>query len=295
MDKHFLKENRIHGDILFPLETYGMSYWGPNSNLNCHWHDELELLLVTEGRAVFQIETAFYEADVGHVLFINSGELHAAYPADDKPWSFRAVVFNPAFLKSEGYDSVRIKYLDPMDKKLLLPPRHMKHGTSWEKSIAASLRELFTAYEEKAPCYEIKIKGLLLLMLSQLLANGTWGRPDDGTSRETQKTERIKRILSHIHEHYGRKITLEELASQINMSEGHFCRFFKEMVNKSPVDYMNYFRVNKAAALLKEDDRKIIEIAMEVGFDNTSYFISLFKHYMGTTPTGYRKGSRQEP
>jgi predicted Rossmann fold flavoprotein len=71
--------------------------------------------------------------------------------------------------------------------------------------------------------------------------------------------------------------------------EGHFCRFFKRLVRKTPVEYINYYRVNRAVKLLENEDAKIIEIAMDVGFDSFSYFISMFKRYMKCTPSQYRK------
>ncbi|NLV35906.1 MAG: helix-turn-helix transcriptional regulator, partial [Clostridiaceae bacterium] len=63
---------------------------------------------------------------------------------------------------------------------------------------------------------------------------------------------------------------------------------FKHYFKRTPMDYLNYYRITQAIKLLEETELKVLEVAMEVGFDNISYFISTFKHYVGITPSKYR-------
>ena len=72
-----LKENKTHGDILFPFALYEMEYQTPATILDCHWHDELEFLLLTQGEGVFQVGTHQYELKEGQALFIHAGEIHS--------------------------------------------------------------------------------------------------------------------------------------------------------------------------------------------------------------------------
>lgn len=95
--------------------------------------------------------------------------------------------------------------------------------------------------------------------------------------------------MAYINSHAHEPIRLREIADEIGMSEGHFCRFFKQMVQKSPVEYINYHRIQKACRLLEQSDRKVVDIALDVGFDNLSYFIATFKKWKGLTPSQYRK------
>ena len=92
----------------------------------------------------------------------------------------------------------------------------------------------------------------------------------------------------YIDHNYKQKLTVMELASQIQMSEGHFSRFFKSLVRMTPMEYINTTRINKACTLLQKSDRKMLDIAMDVGFQNQSYFIRLFKKQKGCTPREYR-------
>ncbi|MNP38977.1 Bifunctional transcriptional activator/DNA repair enzyme AdaA [compost metagenome] len=114
-------------------------------------------------------------------------------------------------------------------------------------------------------------------------------RSDRSSTGSHDKVERIKNVLNYIHEHYPEPLKLKDLASEINMSEGHFCRFFKQMVQKTPIDYMNNYRIQKACKLLENSNQKMVDIAMDVGFDNLSYFITVFKQHKKSTPSQYRK------
>ncbi|MNC51581.1 HTH-type transcriptional regulator CdhR [compost metagenome] len=88
--------------------------------------------------------------------------------------------------------------------------------------------------------------------------------------------------------HYSRPISIRELADLIPMSEGQFCRFFKAMTRQTPIEYLNAYRITQANELLRFTDRKIADIAMEVGFGHISYFIKVYRKVMKTTPSRYR-------
>lgn len=108
------------------------------------------------------------------------------------------------------------------------------------------------------------------------------------SKKDLTKTELLKKVLHYIDHNYKQKLTVMDLASQIQMSEGHFSRFFKSLVLMTPMQYINTTRNNKACTLLQKSDRKMLDIAMDVGFQNQSYFIRLFKKQKGCTPREYR-------
>jgi AraC-like DNA-binding protein len=95
-----------------------------------------------------------------------------------------------------------------------------------------------------------------------------------------------------MHNNYSQKLSTREISAYLDISEGHFCRLFKQYFKRTPVEYLNYYRITRATKLLEETELKVLEVAMEVGFDNISYFISTFKHYVGTTPSKYRRENR---
>ncbi|HAA25913.1 MAG TPA: AraC family transcriptional regulator [Ruminiclostridium sp.] len=289
MVKDSLKENRVHGDIMFPLVTYHMECDSKADILDCHWHDEFEFLLVTGGRAVFQIGTRYYNVSEGQAIVIPSGEIHAGFHYDNSHCNYSAVVFNLNFLSSSTYDVIQNKYISPLQKNLYMLPAYIKGESEWEKEIIYELNRIFAVAGTKRDAYEMLIKSSLYRIFSILLPNCDPKVPAGKREASSDKMENIKRALEYIHKNFDRKIRLNDLARLSNMSEGHFCRFFKKLVRKTPVEYINYYRVNRAAKLLQNEDAKVIEIAMDVGFDSFSYFISMFKRYMKCTPSQYRK------
>lgn len=289
MDKGALKENKPHGSLMLPLSFHEMKVDDTANILDCHWHEELEFLLVTEGKALFQIEACSYEVKKGEAIFINRDELHAGFAIEHSPCHYRAIVFSPVFLSSRNSDDVQNKYITPLVNGHFLVPKHIKPDTSWGSSIISKLFEIFVLAEEKEAAYELIIKANLYFMLSKLLTAEEGKLQLLESTENSYKTERLKEVLNFIHDNYKEQITVKQLADKINMSEGHFTRFFKQMTNRTPIDYINSYRINMAAKLLESSQKKILDIAMEVGFTNFSYFINTFKKYMNCTPSKYLK------
>ena len=107
--------------------------------------------------------------------------------------------------------------------------------------------------------------------------------------KKDYKIDLIKKILNYIHENYNDKIYIEDLALEANMNVQYFCRFFKSVIGKTPVEYINSYRIEKATELLQTETLSISNIALSVGIDNFSYFVKQFKKYKNCTPSQYRK------
>ncbi|WP_433615862.1 AraC family transcriptional regulator [Paenibacillus cellulositrophicus] len=291
MNRETLRENRVHGHPLYPVSIYPrVEQLNGQSILDCHWHDEMEFIVLHQGSAVFQLDMTYVEVRAGEALFVNSGEIHSGMLASQEPCIFSAVVFSADLLSSPDFDIIQEKYIDPLMKKSFMPRQHITGNSEWEKDILDALHRIICENEAKVPAYELSTKAHLLRIFALLSAQAPLG--ENSKSRPTgshDKVERLKTALHYIHDHYAEPLKLKELAGQINMSEGHFCRFFKQMTQKSPVEYVNHYRVLKACKLLENTDKKIVEVAMDVGFDNLSYFITVFKHHKGCTPSKYRK------
>lgn len=282
-----LKENRIHGSLMYPVSVYRMDDIEEETVLECHWHEEPELILVTQGRALFQIGTIPYEVHAGEAVFVNSGEIHTAYQMEHESCSFVATVFSMSLLNSAGYDMIQARFIDPLLRKQMGLPVHIRGQEVWEQEVLTLLTQIVDINEQQTVTCELTTKAYLYLIFAQMIEHmDTQVAPIPAPS---DKVQRLKKVLGHIHDNYQQPLRLRELAEQINMSEGHFCRFFKSLTQKSPIDYINRYRTQQACRLLQSSDRKIVDISLEVGFDSLSYFISVFKQHRGSTPSQYRK------
>lgn len=284
-----LKENRMHGDASFPLDAYHMDIAPGAVVLDCHWHEELEFLIVTSGKAIFQINAEYIDVHAGEGIFVNSGELHAGYPIDDSPCSYEAVVFSPSFLHNGPLDLIYSRYIEPILQNRLTFDRHLTGKIPWQGELLQRLEKTTRCVLDKTPVYELQSKSELFGALTLLAANGTC---ENGRVRGTTadlRMEKLKTALKYIQENYPQKFSTQDISALLAISEGHFCRIFRQYFKRTPMEYLNYYRITQAVRLLEETEHKILEIAMETGFDNLSYFIGTFRHFMGTTPSKYRR------
>lgn len=73
------------------------------------------------------------------------------------------------------------------------------------------------------------------------------------------------------------------------MNPQYLCRIFKQITSLSPIDYVNYLRIEQACTLLTTTTMPIIEIALDCGFNDCSYFARVFQKRKGVAPSEYRK------
>ena len=117
---------------------------------------------------------------------------------------------------------------------------------------------------------------------------------DTVSSRSGQRAEQLKPALEYIEAHYGQSITLETLARLTGLSTKYFCRYFKAIVHRSPIDYVNYYRIECASYFLSTSDMTVAEIAQHCGYNDSSFFIKQFRRYKHTTPRQYKVSLRPE-
>ena len=117
------EEKQQHGTVELPVGLHKMSYpAGTDAIFYLHWHQEFEILMVTEGEINFEIEERKYLLQEGDGVFINSNLLHSARAVDGKPCSFFAIDFHYQFLHEDIHSRFGRKYLKPvLDGKIIFP------------------------------------------------------------------------------------------------------------------------------------------------------------------------------
>ena len=99
----------------------------------------------------------------------------------------------------------------------------------------------------------------------------------------------LNQIDKEISEHYMEKLSLKYLSEKYYINSAYLGQIFKKQYSTSFKDYLNAYRIEKAAELLKRSDDKIYKIAEKVGYNNTDYFINKFVQLKEKTPLQYRK------
>ena len=110
--------------------------------------------------------------------------------------------------------------------------------------------------------------------------------------RSTGQLEPFKRVIGYIEENYASRIMLADLAKTAGMTPKYFCSFFYSMTRKTPIEYVNSYRIERACEQLITSDTSITDIGLNCGFNEISYFIKTFRRHVGTTPHQYRKKMR---
>ncbi len=283
-----MKESRRHGDELLPIVQYCIGPEDGFSSVDCHWHSEMELFCVMRGTVTIQCGTSLFEAHKGDIAFFNSGELHAVIPADNaRDLFFRAIVFSPDYLCGTTNDILRVKYVSPVMNGELRLPSLIRVGMPLHDRIAPAFDEIYTLLQDRPAFFEFAAKAQMVLAFGALVENGETA---DGAQRHGAAAASIKKAIQYIQANYRTALTIDGLSEIAGMSEGHFCRVFKQYTLKTPVQFINGVRLTHAADQLANSNKRVLDIAMDCGFNSVSYFIEVFRESFGITPSKYRKG-----
>ncbi len=109
------------------------------------------------------------------------------------------------------------------------------------------------------------------------------------TRHSPNGTAIVENVRQYMDRHYANEISLTSLAEQFHINSAYLSEMFKELVGQNFSDYLVNLRMDKARALLKDEQLKIIEIAHLVGYSNSGYFSTVFKRRFGQKPLDYRK------
>ena len=99
---------------------------------------------------------------------------------------------------------------------------------------------------------------------------------------------RLRRIEDHVEAHLAQDIRVADLARLVGLSAGHLHRAFRETTGRTPLEFINRRRVERAAAILAAEEPTIAEVALRVGFLSPSHFSRTFRRVTGRNPSARR-------
>lgn len=108
------------------------------------------------------------------------------------------------------------------------------------------------------------------------------------SQRENISNYTIKRALDYIRNHYQESISLEKVAASLDITPEYLSTLFNREMEQNFSVFLKRFRISHAKRLLKDTDKKIYEIAKEVGYTDAKYFNRVFKDVEGVSPGDYR-------
>lgn len=110
------------------------------------------------------------------------------------------------------------------------------------------------------------------------------------SSRLGSDSQRLARkAMVFIHENFARPLSREDLARNVNASDGHLARCFRQETGLTPMVYLNRYRIHQAQTLLAATRQSVTAIALACGFSDVNYFSRVFRQETGQSPLAYRR------
>lgn len=275
-------ESKQRGTMDFPIDFYHVTPNHPQYHMRIHWHVEFEFIRVLEGTLHLTIDEQEFMIPENSVVFIPSGALHSGIPQNNCVYD--CIVFDPNMLMNKSDSSSKLirKIMNhDLDIQSIYDEANSTiHGIIWA---------LFDAIASKVTGYQLVVQGTLYQFFGITVGQNGQSELSLHTPRDIKRITQLKTALEFIENSYASNITLKSMSDSVQMTPKYFCRFFHQMTHRSPIDYLNYYRIERACYLLLTTNQSVTEIAYNVGFNDLSYFIRTFKKYKGITPKQYLK------
>lgn len=276
MQYYNYSENKQRGTFDFPFEFYHVDSSHPRYEMAYHWHVEYEIIRILTGTLHVTMDEKEFTATPGDIVFVNSGILHSGIPSD---CVYQCIVFDMnAFLKNNPRCSTYIKQI--IDHSAFV----YHHFTPKNQQIHQIIWDIFNAMESQKTGYELIVFGELYHFFGVVFSEQLYFSDSPQDRRDYRKIMQLKKVLDYMEANYSSPVTLEQLSASVNMSPKYFCRFFYQMTHRTPIDYLNYQRIEHASYQLATTDASVTEVAYNCGFNDLSYFIKTYKKYKGITP-----------
>ena len=275
-------ENKSRGSSRFPAEYHHVTPGHPRYQMPLHWHMEYELIMVREGHFSLSLDGGVIELGPGDAALCADGAVHGGVPQD---CTYECLVFDfQRFLSAGVDDSSGVGH--ELGRTLSIRPL-FPAGTA----AAEELMALFDALRAGAPGTEWTVLGAFCKWIGCIIEAGHYDRGAGGRG-DPQMLHMVKRVLRRIHTDYATPLSLEALAAEAGLSPKYFCRLFRQITGRTPIAYLQYYRLEKAAERLLTTDQSITEVAFSCGFGDISYFTKAFRRAKGVSAREYRKTVR---
>lgn len=277
------------GTFAFPFALFydDLDHYS-NGLVNWHQQTQIEISVILEGSAEVQVFEAQELVTQGDGFMILPGNLHTVQMGPDSKSRYFTLVFDPVLLYGYKGSFFYEQYYLPSQHHAA-PFQRIDRRAEWAQTVLDDLRWIYEHHTGTTPANQLtitqKLQTIWSIFCSNLFAAGSY----KSAATTSGQQDRIAVLIHYLHEHYSDPFSLSALASQINVSRGECCRFFKKMLHATPSEYLLEYRLAKSMELLHSSQLSITEISNLVGFSSPSYFISQFRKKLGQTPLSYQR------
>lgn len=280
------RETTLHGTAAFPIACYDDDI--TVSPVPWHWHDELEIILVTSGTLTITSGSVSYQVSKGDGMFLNTAVLHSVEDCGSGHGTLHSIVFHPEIVGGKEDSIFWQKYLTPILNDASIPSIFLDHRVAWQHTLLQSLQTAWTAQCEEKNGYEFLVREQLSNII-QLIYTHRSSTPVFTSAKTLREEERTKTMLQFIQNNFQENLEISQIAASASISVSECLRCFRHTIDQTPIQYVRQYRIQKAAELLSDPTHSISDIAHQCGFQEMSYFSKIFRNQIGCTPSEYRK------
>ena len=249
-----------------------------------HWHRELEIFILLEGRVRIGAGSETFEVVPGEGCFINTGILHSFACLVPSPCRYRSFVFDAGIVSGTPGSIFDTRYIRPL---LENGPAYLKfeHPSEYP-AFFRDFDAAFSACANEETGYEFEVRAAvsrMLLLIGQQSEMLPHSRPS------SLQDTRAKQLLPWIDANLERNLSIKEIAAVINVCPRVCQRLFRQYFHCTPMEYLQEKRLLLAAEKLISTDLPVTDIALSCGFSSPSYFTKQFRELIGKTPSVYRE------
>lgn len=258
-----------------------------------HSHDFLEIAFVISGRGIHRVEDREYETAKGDLFIVNFDVPHGFFQNENSsdPLAVYNCVFLPQFLdlslfSASHFEEITSSFLfkSLVPESFTMPDLKLSGTKLFE--ISELFDKMYAEYKQMNKGYIDIIRAYLIEIVVKIFRYA----PDSSKREITQRnSELIQKSIEYMKLNYRSEISLSDLALHSLLSKNYFSRLFKDATGTNVSDYIQYLRTEQACNLLRSTDRKVTDIAEQVGFTDMKFFYEVFKKITGKTPGDYRK------
>ena len=250
-----------------------------------HWHEGVELIHVLGGGMRCCINDVVLDLRPGDFCFINRRQMHVADSGSHHDFNANVVVADLSLLTRN--ESVLSRYVNPVIEEEGFTHFHLSGANGTAAELGTLVDEIADLQTRQPEAFELTVVGLIHLAFQRIYLAYTQNLSQ---LEPVDQDATIQRKMSnYIYEHFQEKIGLDDIANAGNVSRSKCSKVFKHFLQKSPIDFLNLYRLEVASRLLTSSSESIAHIATSCGFSQQSYFNRMFGRTYGCTPREYRE------
>jgi AraC-like DNA-binding protein len=240
-----------------------------------HMHNDLlEIIFIKEGNGSHLIGERQYKTLKGDILIYNEGVLHDEYGNPETNMSVFCL----------GITNVKLPWL-PKNHLVSKESSYVLRSGKDASEIESLLEMMYSQISEE----KVGAEEICSYLLSALLTHILQIPQENHILTKSEESLLSNSIKAYIDEHYLEEISLNSLSETLHISPYYVAHVFKESTGFSPIQYIIRRRIGEAQSLLINTNESVTNIAGIVGYDNTSYFTTLFSKTVGMSPKKYRQ------